>query len=78
MASFPQDFCGGGALAANQSEGAYLEGGKGPTTVDTLPHGAHRLPVKLGLEKRLRCVKTNFTPATGRSISTTATRKISP
>ncbi len=27
----------GGALAANQSEGAYLEGGKGLTTVDTLP-----------------------------------------
>lgn len=48
MASFPQGFLWGGALAANQSEGAYLEGGKGLTTVDTLPHGAHRLPVKLG------------------------------
>ena len=32
------------------------------TTVDTLPHGAHRLPVKL--RSALRCVKTNFTPAT--------------
>ncbi|MDU2543447.1 MAG: family 1 glycosylhydrolase, partial [Klebsiella sp.] len=27
MASFPQGFLWGGALAANQSEGAYLEGG---------------------------------------------------
>ena len=33
MASFPQGFLWGGALAANQSEGAYLEGGKGLTTV---------------------------------------------
>lgn len=68
MASFPQGFLWGGALAANQSEGAYLEGGKGLTTVDTLPHGAHRLPVKLGSRSALRCVKTNFTPATVRSI----------
>ncbi len=29
MASFPQGFLWGGALAANQSEGAYLEGGRG-------------------------------------------------
>ena len=47
---FPTGILWGGALAANQSEGAYLEGGKGLTTVDTLPHGAHRLPVKLGGE----------------------------
>lgn len=47
MSSFPHGFLWGGALAANQSEGAYLEGGKGLTTVDTIPHGAHRLSVKL-------------------------------
>ena len=52
MATFPQGFLWGGALAANQSEGAWLEGGKGPTTVDMIPHGAHRLAVKLGQEKR--------------------------
>lgn len=34
---FPTGIFMGGALAANQSEGAYLEGGKGLTTVDTLP-----------------------------------------
>lgn len=78
MASFPQGFLWGGALAANQSEGAYLEGGKGLTTVDTLPHGAHRLPVKLGWRSALRCVETNFTPATRRSIFTIAIKKISP
>ena len=35
MASFPQGFLWGGALAANQSEGAWREGGKGMATVDT-------------------------------------------
>lgn len=63
MASFPQGFLWGGALAANQSEGAYLEGGKGLTTVDTLPHGAHRLPVKLGLEKRFTLRGDEFYPS---------------
>ncbi len=53
MSVFPQGFLWGGALAANQSEGAYREGGKGLTTVDMIPHGAHRMPVKLGQEKRL-------------------------
>ena len=50
--TFPQGFLWGGALAANQSEGGYREGGKGLTTVDMIPHGPNRMPVKLGLEKR--------------------------
>lgn len=37
MSVFPQGFLWGGALAANQSEGAYREGGKGLTTVDMIP-----------------------------------------
>lgn len=45
---FPQGFLWGGAIAANQAEGAYLEGGKGLTTVDVIPHGKNRLAVKLG------------------------------
>ena len=61
--AFPEGFLWGGALAANQSEGAYLEGGKGLTTVDTLPHGAHRLPVKLGLEKRFTLREDEFYPS---------------
>ena len=52
MSVFPQGFLWGGALAANQSEGAYREGGKGLTTVDMIPHGANRLAVKVGKEKR--------------------------
>lgn len=36
---FPQDFLWGGAVAANQIEGAALEDGKGFTTADALPDG---------------------------------------
>lgn len=36
---FPQDFLWGGALAANQTEGAYREDGKELTTSDMLPQG---------------------------------------
>ncbi len=51
MSVFPEGFLWGGALAANQSEGAYREGGKGLTTVDMIPHGEHRMAVKLGAGK---------------------------
>lgn len=37
---FPDNFLWGGAIAANQAEGAYLEGGKGLTLVDLLPTGS--------------------------------------
>lgn len=36
---FPENFLIGGALAANQCEGAYNEGGKGLSIQDVLPHG---------------------------------------
>ncbi|MDR2802750.1 MAG: 6-phospho-beta-glucosidase, partial [Treponema sp.] len=45
---FPAGFLWGGAQAANQSEGAYLEDGKGLTTVDLIPHGPRRQDIKLG------------------------------
>ncbi len=45
---FLKIFYGGGAIAANQAEGAYLEDGKGLTTVDMIPHGEKRMFVKLG------------------------------
>ncbi|WP_299848685.1 family 1 glycosylhydrolase, partial [uncultured Metabacillus sp.] len=32
-----KDFLWGGATAANQCEGGYLEGNKGLTTVDVIP-----------------------------------------
>ena len=39
MDSFPEDFLWGGATAANQYEGAYLENGKLPSVADVQPHG---------------------------------------
>ncbi|MGG4479789.1 6-phospho-beta-glucosidase [Paenibacillus illinoisensis] len=46
--SFPESFLWGGATAANQLEGAYLEGGKGLTTVDLIPTGSRRFPIAMG------------------------------
>ena len=34
--SFPKDFLWGGAIAANQYEGAWLEDGKQPNVTDVL------------------------------------------
>lgn len=36
----PENFLWGGAIAANQCEGAYLEDGKGLSVIDVLPAGA--------------------------------------
>lgn len=36
---FPQNFLWGGAISANQCEGAYNEGGKGLSIQDVMPHG---------------------------------------
>lgn len=33
---FPNDFLWGSAMAANQAEGAWNEGGKGPSIIDYL------------------------------------------
>ncbi|MGE4802658.1 6-phospho-beta-glucosidase [Yersinia hibernica] len=62
-AIFPDGFLWGGALAANQAEGACFEGGKGLTTVDMIPHGPHRLAVKLGQEKRFALRADEFYPS---------------
>lgn len=37
--NFPKDFLWGGAVAANQCEGAYQEDGKGLSIQDVMPHG---------------------------------------
>ncbi len=39
---FPRNFLWGGATAANQCEGAYLEDGKGLSIQDVLPKGFRR------------------------------------
>ncbi len=41
MSKFPKDFLWGGATAANQYEGGYLEGGKGINTSDVMTNGSH-------------------------------------
>ncbi|HDL7340387.1 6-phospho-beta-glucosidase [Yersinia enterocolitica] len=63
VSTFPDGFLWGGALAANQAEGACFEGGKGLTTVDMIPHGEHRLVVKLGQEKRFTLRDDEFYPS---------------
>lgn len=41
IVSFPTSFLWGGATAANQCEGAYLEDGKGLSTADVMTLGSH-------------------------------------
>ncbi len=42
--SFPDTFLWGGATAANQCEGGWDEGGKGPSVDDVLTAGSHKAP----------------------------------
>ena len=42
MDRFPKDFMWGGAIAANQAEGAYLEDGKGLSITDVTQCGPTR------------------------------------
>ncbi len=60
---FPKDFLWGGATAANQCEGGYLEGGRGLANVDITPHGKNRFPVMLGLDHSLDFHEGEFYPA---------------
>lgn len=60
---FPASFLWGGAIAANQAEGAHLAGGKGLTTVDMIPHGANRMPIKLGLVDKVALDDNEFYPS---------------
>lgn len=63
MNKFPEGFLWGGATAANQCEGAYLEGGKGLSTVDVIPSGEDRFPVMLGKKKMLSCDEEHQYPS---------------
>lgn len=52
--TFPKNFLWGGAIAANQAEGAYKEDGKGLSVADILPVGADRfknVELKINEEK---------------------------
>ena len=54
MKSFSPDFLWGGAVAANQCEGAYLEDGKGLSTADLLnreTYGKDNIPLEIDPQK---------------------------
>lgn len=59
--SFPKDFLWGGATAANQYEGGWIEDGKGMNTSDVMTGGSHTVPRQV----TWRNPKTNETGFTG-------------
>ncbi|PGS51991.1 6-phospho-beta-glucosidase [Bacillus sp. AFS041924] len=61
--AFPSNFLWGGAIAANQAEGAYSEGGKGLTTVDLLPTGKERFSIMLGKIDSLKLKEGVYYPS---------------
>lgn len=63
MTKFPEGFLWGGAIAANQAEGGYLEGGKGLTTVDLMPTGKRRWNVLVGNLDSFEPVEGEFYPS---------------
>lgn len=61
--TFPEGFLWGGATAANQCEGGYLEGNKGLSTVDVIPSGKDRFPVMSGEMKMFKCDEDHYYPS---------------
>ena len=57
MDTLPKNFLWGGATAANQCEGAYLEGGRGLANVDVIPAGEDRMAVATSQIAALECDK---------------------
>jgi len=58
--TFPKDFLWGGAAAANQFEGAYLEDGKGLSIQDVLPQGLLGPATKEPTEDNLKLIGIDF------------------
>ncbi|MFS0671711.1 6-phospho-beta-glucosidase [Ornithinibacillus sp. 179-J 7C1 HS] len=63
LTGFPESFLWGGAIAANQTEGAYLKDGKGLTTVDLLPIGEKRFPIMIGKLPSFSPLEGEFYPS---------------
>lgn len=57
---FPDGFLWGGAVAANQCEGAYNEGGKGLSIQDVLPHGLRGPVTETPTPDNLKLVGIDF------------------
>ncbi len=58
--NFPKDFLWGGATAANQFEGAYLEDGKGLSIQDIMPRGIKAPPTAEPTEDNMKLVGIDF------------------
>ena len=50
MRKLPENFLWGGAVAANQIEGAWNAGGKGPSVSDMCTNGTHQISKRVGPE----------------------------
>ncbi|MBC5629154.1 6-phospho-beta-glucosidase [Clostridium sp. NSJ-6] len=60
---FPEEFLWGGALAANQCEGAYNEGGRGLANVDLIPKGKNRFKAMEGKLESLNILADEYYPS---------------
>lgn len=60
MSIFPKNFLWGGAVAANQCEGAYQEDGKGLSVQGVLPRGIRGSRTKLPTEENLKLEAIDF------------------
>ena len=58
--TFPEGFLWGGALTANQCEGAYLEDGKGLSQQDVMPQGVRGPVTDQPTPDNLKLIGTDF------------------
>ena len=58
--TFPKNFLWGGAVAANQCEGAYQEDGKGLDIQDIMPHGIKGEPTAEPTEDNMKLTGIDF------------------
>lgn len=57
---FPEEFLWGGAIAANQAEGAYNEDGKGLSVEDVSPRGWKERPTEVPTKDNMKLVGIDF------------------
>lgn len=60
MGVFPENFLWGGAVAANQCEGAYLEDGKGLSVQDVMPYGIRGDRTEKPTEDNMKLIGIDF------------------
>ncbi len=58
--AFPENFLWGGAVAANQCEGAYNEDGKGLSIQDVMPHGIKAPHTDIPTENNMKLIGIDF------------------